>query len=73
MSQRVSVANAAKEIGCNTEYLRRQMKNKQWDLGRVVPPKKVGGQHEYFIFRTKLDKFLGIEGREESEINEKVI
>jgi hypothetical protein len=71
--QRVSVADAAKEIGCHPEYLRRKMAAKDWDLGRVVTPKNKGGQHEYFIFRTKLDKFLGIERREESENNEKVI
>jgi hypothetical protein len=59
--QRVDVADAAEEIGCHPEYLRRRMAAKDWDLGRVVPPKKVGGKREYLIFRPKLDRFLGKE------------
>lgn len=60
-NQRVKVADAAKEIGCHPEYLRRQMKAGKWDLGKVVKPRTVGGNYEYFIFRTKLDRFLGME------------
>ncbi|MBO5068774.1 MAG: hypothetical protein J6C37_00185 [Roseburia sp.] len=55
------MAEAAAEIGCHPEYLRRQMARKKWDLGNVVPPEKPGGQHEYRIFRAKLDRFLGKE------------
>lgn len=62
--QRVSVPNAAKEIGCSPDYLRQKMKRKEWDLGVVVPPKKPRGIYQYFIFRSKLDKFLGIENEE---------
>lgn len=61
-SERVRPEDAAREIGCATEYLRRQMKSGVWkELGIVVKPKKPGGNHEYFIFRSKLNKFLGIE------------
>lgn len=59
--QRVSVNDAAAEIGCHPEYLRRKMKAKKWDLGRVEPPLKKNGQYTYLVFRAKLDKFLGIE------------
>ena len=38
------------------------MKAGAWDLGNVVKPAAKGGNNEYFIFRTKLDKFLGKEG-----------
>lgn len=65
MSQRVAVADAAKEIGCAPEYLRRQMKNGHWDLGSVIKPVRGSTNYNYFIFRTKLDKFLG---KEQSEI-----
>lgn len=41
------------------------MKAGAWDLGNVVKPAAKGGNNEYFIFRTKLDKFLGKEGEEE--------
>lgn len=58
-SQRVRVEDAAKEIGCCPEYLRRQMKSEKWNLGKVVKPAGRGAQCEYFIFRTKLDEFLG--------------
>lgn len=61
MTQRVSVVEAAKEIGCHPEYLRRQMKAGKWDLGKVVRPARSIGKCEYFIFRVKLDKFLGKE------------
>lgn len=57
--QRVRVEDAAREIGCAPEYLRRQMKAGKWNLGEVVKPQVSGCQHEYFIFRAKLDKFLG--------------
>lgn len=63
-SNRISPADAAKEIGCHVEYLRRQMRRtdeNRWDLGEVVPPETPGGDYQYFIFRGKLDKFLGRE------------
>lgn len=59
---RITAAAAAREIGCNVEFLRRQMQRKddgRWDLGEVVPPEVPGGNYQYFIFRGKLDKFLG--------------
>lgn len=57
MSQKVTVRNAAKEIGCDPEYLRRKMKTGEWDLGEYEKGKK---RARYFVFRKKLDKFLGI-------------
>lgn len=68
-SKRVSVKDAAAEIGCAPEYLRRQMKSGRWNIGEVVKPdvksdKKQKKQCEYFIFRAKLDKFLGKEEKE---------
>lgn len=59
--QRVKVADAAREIGCHPEYLRRQMQAGKWDLGKVVRPARGSGKYEYFIFRAKLDRFLGLE------------
>ena len=60
--QRVRVEDAAREIGCNPQYLRIMLQKKKWDLGQVIAPQRKGGQHMYLIFRPKLDKFLGIEG-----------
>ena len=60
MSQRVSVAQAAEEIGCDKEYLRRKMQRGEWDLGSYMKPEKGQKKGTYFIFRGKLDKFLGI-------------
>lgn len=62
MSERVSLPQAAQEIGCNVEFLRRQMRRKdkgRWDLGEVVPPDVPGGNYQYLIFRAKLDALLG--------------
>lgn len=64
MSQRVSVFEAAAEIGCHPQYLRQQMRTGKWDLGNVVKPSRNGSRCEYFIFRAKLDKFLGKEQEE---------
>lgn len=63
--QRVSVAEAAKEIGCNIEYLRRQMKAGNWDLGKVVKPSGKIKNYQYFVFRPKLNKFMGQEEHHE--------
>ena len=59
--QRVTTAEAAKEIGCDVDYLRQMMKKKKWDLGEVIPPTQPRGIYRYLIFRPKLDKFLGKE------------
>lgn len=61
MSERIGVFEAAKEIGCAPEYLRRQMKAGKWDLGVVVKPSREVSVYQYFVFRAKLDKFLGKE------------
>lgn len=59
MRARVSVRDAAREIGCAPQYLRLRMQAGDWDLGSYVGPGK-GGQHgNYYVFRDKLDKFLG--------------
>lgn len=69
MSQRVKVADAAKEIGCHPQYLRMKMRTGVWDLGKVEKPRHASGQYEYFIFREKLNKFLGLEkGRAEESL-----
>lgn len=58
MSERVSTEEAAKEIGCNPQYLRERIKAGDWDLGTCVKPR--GNKTcSYYVFRTKLDKFLG--------------
>ena len=59
MSQRVSVPDAAKEIGCDPQYLRQQMKSGHWDLGSYVKPGHGKNRASYFVFRDKLDRFLG--------------
>lgn len=68
--QRVSIEDAAREIGCNPQYLRVMMSKKKWNLGQVVPPQTKGGRHMYFIFRNKLDEFLGTRREEEETVCE---
>lgn len=60
MSEKVSVKQAAKEIGCSEEYLRRQMMvDPKWQrLGTVVYPRPGYVKHRFFIFRDKLNFFL---------------
>lgn len=72
MSQRVRTEDAAREIGCCVEYLRRRMKSGEWDLGKYEKPKKGRKKGSYFIFRHKLDNFLGITGNGEIQENRKM-
>lgn len=58
--KRVSVEDAAAEIGCAAEFLRRQMKAGNWDLGAVVKPRAGQQNYTYYVFRDKLNMFLGI-------------
>lgn len=65
ISNRVRTEDAAKEIGCAKQYLIERIKTGEWDLGDYVKPK--GAQKgTCFVFRSKLDKFLGIAERDES-------
>ncbi len=73
MSQRVRVEDAAREIGCCVEYLRRKIQSGEWDLGEYGKPKKGQKKGSYFIFRHKLDNFLGIIGNEEIQENRKMV
>jgi hypothetical protein len=57
--QRVTLSQAAKEIGCIEQYLRLRMRNGDWDLGVCVKPTRGKKNWTYFIFRDKLDRFLG--------------
>ena len=59
-SQRVRPADAAKEIGCCLPWLYERMRKGDWDLGMYVKPKGKK-RATIFIFRDKLDKFLGKE------------
>ena len=63
--QRVSLLDAAVEIGCAPQALREHMKKGLWDLGEVVPPDQRSKNYRYYVFRRKLNRFLGKEGEEE--------
>lgn len=55
---RVSVTDAAREIGCAPQFLRLRMQAGDWDLGSYVAG-KAGRHANYYVFRDKLDRFLG--------------
>lgn len=60
MSERVSVLDAARELGCGPQAVREHMKRGIWDLGEVIPPEKLGKKTwGYYIYRSKLDRILG--------------
>lgn len=63
MSERVSLKDAAAELGCSQQCVREHMKRGVWDLGSVVrnPDKRSNKQYSYYIYRRKLDKILGKE------------
>ncbi len=57
--QRVSVAQASKELGMNPQGVREYMKRGLIDIGFVVPNLS-GTGYRYIIMREKLNKVLGI-------------
>lgn len=60
MSERVSLPEAARELGCSPQAVREHMKRGIWNLGEVISPKQRGRKTwEYHIYRRKLDKQLG--------------
>lgn len=61
MSEILTAAQAAREIGCSAQKVRERMKRNLWDLGEVIPAKKLDNisKNEYNIYRYKLDQFLG--------------
>lgn len=64
MSERVSVINAAKELGCAPQSVRENIKSGEWDLGEIIKPIYPGTNYQYHIYRSKLDKHLGKTVRE---------
>lgn len=69
MSQRVNNEDAAKEIGCCKSYMFEKMRDGIWDLGTYEKPK---GRKKatVFVFRDKLNKFLGKMSEQEEQVCE---
>lgn len=61
-SERVSLPEAARMLGCGPQVVREYMKAGLWDLGEVIPPNMRGKKTwAYYIYRDKLNKLLGRE------------
>lgn len=58
LSERVSVKQAAKELGMAPQGVRMQMLKGYIDIGCVLPAVQ-GEGNRYHIYRDKLDKHLG--------------
>ena len=59
--KRVSVMEAARQIGCSPNKVREKMKRGRWKLGIVEPPEKGGRPtYEYFIYQHLIDEFLKV-------------
>lgn len=59
VSERVPLEQAAAELGMNPQSLREYMKRGLMDVGVVMPSINGSGRRQYFVFRSKLDKYLG--------------
>lgn len=59
IKQRVSVEQAAKELGCSPQEVRLNMQDGTWELGEVIPPVKGKKRWKYYVYREKLDLHLG--------------
>lgn len=51
---------AGKIIHKNAEFIRAGLRQGIFDFGAAVPPKKVGGNWNYVIIKSKFYKFAGI-------------
>lgn len=61
--QKVPISQAAREIGCRETLIREKMFSGEWDLGEVKKYKNSPHRGRCYIFRGKLDRFLGIGGQ----------
>lgn len=59
MCERVSLIQAAKELGMAPQGVREYMKRKLIDIGDVLPCANGADKYRYFIYRDKLDAYLG--------------
>lgn len=60
MTQRVTVQQAAKELGLAPQGVREYMKRGLIDIGDVLPALSgKGNTNRYVIYRDKLDRYLG--------------
>lgn len=73
MKEILTAAEAAREIGCSAQKVRVRMQLGLWDLGEVIPAKRLGREYsnEYNVSRWKLEKFLGRPVGEEMNQNAK--
>lgn len=60
MSERVTLIQAAKELGMCPQGVREYMKRGLIDIGSVLPS-LTGKGYRYLIYRDKLDRYLGKE------------
>ena len=70
-SNRVTVAQAAQELGIPAQALRERMKRKIGGIatiGEVLPPLNGKGHLSYLIYRDRLDRYLGKAGKESSDV-----
>ncbi len=66
MTERVPTRVAAREIGVALDTLCYYMEIGKWDLGEVMKS-KTGRQNRHIVFRSKLDRFLGKDGKNEEQ------
>lgn len=66
LSERVSVTQAAKELGIAPQGVREYMKRNLIDIGSVMPS-VTGKGLRYLIFRDKLNRYIGRELPRENE------
>lgn len=69
MKERVSLPEAARELGCSPQAVREHMKCGIWDLGEVIAPGQRGRRNwAYYVFRPKLDRLIGKEVNQSAEV-----
>ena len=57
-SERVSIKEAAKRIGCGEGYIRMKMRNGEWNIGEATPPSKGRANWSFRIFRQPFERAM---------------
>lgn len=57
--QKISVAEAAKQLNIDARTLRTWMRKGKIDLGVVIPPTESERRHFYCIYRDEFEAFIG--------------
>lgn len=67
MAEIMKPPEVAKILGCSSQMVRERIRRGIWNFGECIPKKGNGGRDEFNIYRSKLEKHIGRELRDEND------